>query len=141
MRPRAGIVGIVCVSVLLGGCGGGTGSGGSVSTASTTHTYVVAPQLDAFGQHLHPKGLYITLVSPVPIPARFLTKRGNKIVSHAKGPQRCSFTKTARNLPSSGAFLNGKRLTFKVNGTNSLTGFVCQIMKSQPLDASSFMGG
>jgi hypothetical protein len=143
MVKVGGIVAILCAtSVALAGCGGGGGGGGTSS--STTHTYVVAPHVGgSLGSKLAPlaKDLYLTLVSPVAIPTSLLTKGGNKIVSQAQGPQKCSVTKVAHATHGPGAFLNGKTVTFKVNGTSPFTAFICSALKKQPFNASKIAGG
>jgi hypothetical protein len=69
----------------LAGCGGGGGG-----SSGSSHTYVVqAPASNALA-----KGIYVTIVSPVPIPTKLLTRSGGKLVSKAQGPQKCSYTKT-----------------------------------------------
>jgi hypothetical protein len=133
MRLRgAGIVGIAWLSVLLAGCGGGG------SSAGTTHTYVISPAVNGSSTPL--PEIYLTVVSPVPIRASLLTM-GGKIVGQAQGPQQCAFTKTAHDMHGPGAFLDGKQLTLKVNGTNPLAPLLCQSIKTHPLNVVNFLGG
>jgi hypothetical protein len=128
-----GIVVIICaVSVALAGCGGGG--------SSTSHTYVILPHVTGSFASLA-KGIYATIVSPVAIPTSLLTKGGNKIVNQAQGPQKCSYTKTAHDTHGPGAFLNGKTVTIKINGTTPFTALICSALKKQPFNPSKIAGG
>jgi hypothetical protein len=82
-----GVVTIVCVlSAALAGCGGGGGG-----SSSNSHTYVVTPPANS-----GVSGIYVTIVSPVPIPTSLLTKSGARVGGHPTGPRKCSFTKKAQ---------------------------------------------
>ncbi|HEY8107088.1 MAG TPA: hypothetical protein VIC70_00160 [Gaiellaceae bacterium] len=106
--------------VFAAGCGGGGGR-----SQSGSHTYVVVPPAKS-----GVSGIYVTIVSPVAIPASLLTKGGARIVGHAKGPQKCSYTKKAEGLQGQLADLNGKTVTLNVNGTNSFVSLVCSTLKT-----------
>lgn len=128
MRLKVGeILGVVCV-LAVAGCGGGGGGGSS-------HTYVITGPGGAGA------GIYVTLVSPVAIPTDLLTKRGAKIVGQAKGPQVCSYTKTVQGGHGSSAFLNGKTMTLKINGSSPLTSMICGLLKKTPFNANKIGGG
>jgi hypothetical protein len=119
---------IACLAVLaLAGCGGGGGS------SSNTHTYVIAPD----ATNALAKNIYVTIVSPVPIPTKLLTSGGSKIVGQAQGPEKCSVTKTVQGSHGPGAFLSGKSITIKVNGTNPFTVLACNGLKKTPFKASN----
>jgi hypothetical protein len=122
---------VVMGSVLLvvAGCGGGGGSGGG------NHTYVLTALRGAGS------GIYVTIVSPVAIPTNLMTKNGAKIVGQAKGPQVCSYTKTVQGGHGSSAFLNGKTVTLKVNGSNPLTSLICGLLKKTPFNANKIGAG
>jgi hypothetical protein len=115
----------------LAGCGGGGGG-----TASSSHTYVVAPA--ANGALV--RNFYVTIVSPVPIPTKLMTNGGGKVVSQAKGPQKCSYTKTVQGTHGPGAFLSGKEITLKISGTNSFVPVACAALKKTPFKASNLGG-
>ena len=136
MVKVGGIVAIVCaVSIALAGCGGG----GS-SSSSTTHTYVISPHVGGSLAALA-KGIYVTIVSPVAIPESVLKKGGSKIVDQAQGPEKCSYTKTAHSSQGPAAFLDGKQVTIKINGSVPFTPMVCSALKKQPFDLSKIAGG
>jgi hypothetical protein len=123
---------IACAAVLaLAGCGGGGGS------SSNSHTYVITPS----GSGSLAEGIYVTIVSPVPIPAKFLTTGGSKVVSAAKGPQVCSVTKTVEGSHGAGAFLSGKAITIRVNGSNPFTSLACKSLKKAKFKASDLGKG
>jgi len=125
---------IACAAVLvLAGCGGGGGG-----SSANSHTYVITPT----GSKGFTQGIYLTVVSPVPIPAKLLTSGGSKIVSEAKGPQACSYTKTVQGTSHGpGAFLSGKQLTMKVNGTSPFTQLICHSLKKATFKASDLGTG
>jgi hypothetical protein len=134
---KVGAIGaITCaVSIALAGCGGGGGN-----SSSTSHTYVISPHVSGSLASLA-KGIYVTIVSPVAIPTSLLTKGGNKIVNQAQGPQKCSYTKTAHDTHGPGAFLNGKKVTIKINGATPFTPFICSALKKQSFNPSKIAGG
>jgi len=86
------------------------------------------------------KGIYVTIVSPVAIPAGLLTKHGAKVVHQVKGPQACSFTKTVHGTHGPGAFLNGKAVTLKINGSSAFTSMICALLKKTPFTAANIEG-
>jgi hypothetical protein len=130
MRLSAGVAFVVWAIVLvLAGCGGGGGSD------SGSHTYVLTALKGAGA------GIYVTIVSPVAIPTNLMTKHGAKIVGQAKGPQVCSYTKTVQDGHGSSAFLNGKPVTLKVNGSSPLTSLICGLLKKRPFNASKIGAG
>jgi hypothetical protein len=121
---------IVCVaSLVLAGCGGGGGGGGD------SHTYVLT------GLRGAGSGIYVTIVSPVAIPTDLMTKNGAKIVGQAQGPQVCSYTKTVQGGHGSSAFLNGKTVTLKLNGSSQLTSLICGLLKKTPFNADKIGAG
>lgn len=128
MTERAGPLAVVTsVGVLaLAGCGGGGGGSGS------SHTYVLTPS----ATNGLAAGIYVTIVSPVPIPMKLLTSGGSKLVGEAKGPQKCSYTKTVQGSRGPGAFLSGKAVTIKINGTNPFVAVACSALKKTPFEAS-----
>ena len=115
----------------LAGCGGGGGS------SADTHTYVITPS----AQGTLAAGIYVTIVSPVPIPAQLLRNGGSKIVSDAKRPQVCSVSKTVQGTHGPGAFLSGKELTIKINGSNPFTSIACNGLKKATFKASDLGTG
>jgi hypothetical protein len=137
-RRRAGspsAAAVACVAGLaLAGCGGGGGGGGS---SSSSHTYVVQA---AANKNPLAKGIYITIVSPVPIPTKLLTGAGGKLVGRAQGPQKCSFDKTVHGSQGSGAFLSGKTLTIKLTGTSPFIPAACKALEKAPLNAAHLGG-
>ena len=82
----------------------------------------------------------MTIVSPVAIPTNLLTTGGAKLVSEAKGPQKCSYTKTVQGTHGPGAFLSGKQITLKINGTNPFVAVACSALKKTPFKASNLGG-
>jgi hypothetical protein len=126
---------IVCFALLgLSACGGGGGGGGGGGSGggSSSHTYVVAaPTQNSAGA-----GIYVTIVSPVALPASLLTKNGARIVGQAKGPQVCSYTKMVSGGHGRSAVLNGKRVTLKVNGSNPFVSMICSLLKKTPFHGS-----
>jgi hypothetical protein len=130
---RSAAVFIASVAALaLAGCGGGGGG-----STGNSHTYVITPS----EQNGLAKGIYVTIVSPVAIPTKLLTFGGSTVVSGASGPQKCAYTKTVQGTHGPGAFLRGKQITLKVNGTNPLVGLVCSTLKTTPFKASNLAGG
>lgn len=130
MVKQATLSAVVCfVLLVLAGCGGGGGSGGN------SHTYVLT------GLRGTGSGIYVTIVSPVAIPTSLMTKSGAKIVSQAKGPQACSYTKTAQGGKGSTSFLNGKSVTLKINGSSPLTSIICSLLKKTPFNPSTIGAG
>lgn len=128
-RARSAFAFTASVAVLaLAGCGGGGGGG-----ASNSHTYVITPSA---GNGLA-AGIYVTIVSPVAIPTKLLTRGRSKIVGEAKGPQKCSYTKTVQGTHGPGAFLSGKQITLKINGTNPFVAVACSALKKTPFKASN----
>lgn len=123
---------IACAAVpALAGCGGGGGS------SADTHTYVITPS----GSGNLAAGIYVTIVSPLPIPAKLLTSGGSKVVSEAKGPEVCSVTKTVQGSHGAGAFLSGKDITIKINGSNPFTTLACKGLKKAQFKASDLGKG
>ena len=131
-RRAGSAVAAACVALsALAGCGGG-GDGSS----SSSHTYIVqAPASNALA-----KGIYVTIVSPVPIPTKLLTGAGGKLVGQAQGPQKCSFSKTVHGSHGSGAFLSGKTLTIKLTGSNPFIPTACKALEKAPLNAAHLGG-
>ena len=134
MRLRVGFYFLtVClVSLSLAACGGSGGSTGS----SQTHTYVLTASENSGA----PSGIYVTVVSPVAIPTSLLTSKGATIVDQPKGPEACSYTKTASGGHGRSAFLNGKSITLKINGSGQLISSICSLLKKNPFNASKLGG-
>jgi hypothetical protein len=111
---------VVCLASFLAGCGG----------AGARHTYIAKPTVNGV-----PIGAYVTIVSPVAFPQSLLDteKKGGAIfVQHAVGPEVCSFSKRIEGMKGKDAFLNGKSVTLKVNGSNlRVTSLVCSTLKKQ----------
>ena len=105
---------VVClVSLSSAACGGG---GGSTDSTGSSHTYVLTAS-DNSGAG---PGFCITrIVSPVAIPTNLLTSNAARIVDQAKGPEACSYTKTASGGHGRSAFLNGKSITVKITARAS----------------------
>lgn len=132
MRWLALVAGL---AVGLTACGGSSKSPVTTTTvAKTTHTYVLKASSRAA------RGIYVTVVSPVAIPRNLMTQRGAMIVGQAQGPQVCSFTKMVHNPTSSSAFLDGKTVTVRINGSNPLTSTICALVKKQPFDVNRLGG-
>ena len=112
----------------VAGCGGG---GGGSSAGS--RTYVITPS----GNSALTKGIYVTIVSPVEIPKKLLTTGCAQLVGQAQGPEQCSVTKTVQGTHGPGAFLSGKTITIKVNGSNPFIPVACKALEKQPLKASN----
>jgi hypothetical protein len=129
----AAVVVCAAAALALAGCGGGGGGGSSANS----HTYVVTPT----GGGSLAAGIYVTIVSPVAIPAHLLTSGGNKVVSEAKGPEVCSVTKTVQGSHGPGAFLSGKEITIKINGSNPFTSLACKSLKKATFKASDLGKG
>lgn len=136
MRTRragsAAAAAVACVALpALAGCGGGGGG-----SSSSSHTYVV----EAAANNPLAKGIYVTIVSPVPIPTKLLTGAGGKLVGQAKGQQQCSFTKTVHGSHGAGAFLSGKTLTIKLTGSSPFIPQACKALEKAPLNAAHLGG-
>jgi hypothetical protein len=129
------LVAIAGAAAVLTACGGGSRSPSTTLMATTTstknpaHTYVLK------GWRRGDRGIYVTIVSPVAIPIRLMTRGSGKLVGQARGPLVCSFTKTVHNPTSSTAFLDGTRVTLKINGSNPLTSSLCTLVKRAQFDA------
>jgi hypothetical protein len=109
-----GVVAIVCLAGMLGGCGGG---------ARTIHTYKLL--VDVNGSHDRgAEALYVTVASPVRIPTKLLTRHGT-IVDEVPAVQACSYTETVPEMQGRAAFLSGKELTLTVYGTSHLVPLLC----------------
>jgi predicted small secreted protein len=124
---------VVCASLVVAGCGGGGSGAGS---GAGSHTYVLA----AAKQTGPGAGIYVTIVSPVAIPTGLLTKHGAKMVGQVKGPQACSVQKTVRGSRGPGAFLNGKAVTVKINGSNPFVSMICSLLKTKRFDSFALGG-
>ena len=103
---------------VLAACGGGGGG-------RSSHRYVIVPTANSAPA----TGAYLTIISPVAISDAVLTTNGTSVVAHAKGPQVCSYTKPFQGLPGKAAYLNGKTVTLKVNGSTPLASVLCSILK------------
>lgn len=86
------------------------------------------------------KGIYVTIVAPVAIPTKLLTTGGAKLVNEAKGPQKCSYTKTVHGTQGPGAFLSGRQITLTINGANPFVDVACSALKKTPFKASNLGG-
>jgi hypothetical protein len=135
VKGNAVVVFVVCVvaAVVVAGCGGGGGGG---SDSAGKHTYLLA----ARSQNGEGAGIYVTIVSPVAIPTRILTKHGATLVDQVKGPQACSYTKTVHGTDGPGAFLNGKALTLKINGSSPFISMICSLLKKTPFTSANIEG-
>lgn len=126
------VIACAAAALALAGCGGGGGG-----NSANSHTYVITPT--ASGNLA--AGIYVTIVSPVAIPAKLLTSGGSKVVSEAKGPEVCSVTKTVQGTHGPGAFLSGKEITIKINGSNPFTSLACKSLKKATFKASDLGKG
>jgi hypothetical protein len=115
---------LVAVATLgVAGCGVSRGP-----TSAGGHTYV---QDLVTNQSLAPTpDIYVTLVSPVAIPANVL-RRSGRLVAQAKGPQECSYTRPLAGFGGNATYLNGKVVTLKVNGSNRITAEMCSQIKNE----------
>jgi hypothetical protein len=127
-RCWAGSAALAIVLFTVTGCGGGSAAG--------ARTYVEEPVNDGV-----PSGIYVTVVSPVPIPGDLLTHKTARIVAEAKGPQACSATKTVHGGHGHAAFLNGRSLTIRVNGSNPEVSIICAILKKGTINVNKLAGG
>lgn len=127
----AAVLACAAAVLALAGCGGGGGS------SANSHTYVITPSAN----NGLAAGIYVTIVSPVAIPAKLLTSGGSKVVSDAKGPEVCSVTKTVQGTHGPGAFLSGKSITIKINGSNPFTQLACKSLKKATFKASDLGKG
>src|ERR1700756_1915764 len=122
---------LVAALTALAGCGGG---GGSSGTSSNTHTYVFKPKATATTANGPlAKGLYFTIVSPIAFPQKILdeAKKDTVFVDKAVGPQACSVTKKVHGQTAPYDVMNGKTVTFKVNGSGPFTTLICTTFKKQ----------
>jgi hypothetical protein len=132
-RLWAGVSLLVIVAFAVASCGGGSGGG---TSAAGAWTYVEEPLSNGV-----PSGIYVTLVSPVPIPQALLTPKSARIVAQAKGPQACSAMKTVHGGRGRSAFLNGRSLTVKINGSSPQISLLCTILKKGTIDVNKLAGG
>ena len=84
-------------------------------------------------------GIYITLVFPIALPQGLLDemKKSVTLVERPTGPEVCSYSKKIEGAKGKYAYLNGKRATVKVNGSNPLISLVCSGLKKAPLNLAS----
>jgi hypothetical protein len=138
-RRKVVVVAAVLASViLLAGCGGGSGS----------HTYIVTASIPTGGSglgalgSLFAGGIYITLVTPVAIPQSDLNamKKTLTFVDHAGGPEVCSYSQKVHGVTGKYAFLNGKEVTIKINGTNPLISTFCSAIQKSGFNPTSLGG-
>lgn len=119
MRSRhhtlAGVA--VALALVLAGCGG--------KQAHYTYSFT---STDSGGLA---KGIYLTITSPIPIPASAL--RGGKRVDHVVGPRACSIRQVVEHAPKRYAEFNGKKLTLDVYGTTSVAKLICKLASKTPL--------
>ena len=121
----------------LTACGGSRKSGTGPVTPSVAqsptsqhsdrHTYIVRPSVNGV-----PIGADLTIVSTVAFPQSLLDreKKGAIFVHHAVGPQACSSSKKMAGAKGKYAYLNGKPVTLKVNGSNKrVTSIVCSFLR------------
>jgi hypothetical protein len=127
----AGLPLLLIVALGFAGCGGGGGG----TSAAGSYTYIEEPL-----SHGAPSGIYTTLISPVPIPRSFLTRKNTRLVTQAKGHLDCSATKIVRGGRGPSAFLNGKAVTVKINGANPEMSLLCSVLKKGTFDASHLGG-
>lgn len=133
-RPMAALALLLSLVFVASGCGGGKKGGG---VARGGHEYIVkVPR-----QKGAPAGIYVTVISPVPLSQRLLTRKGARLVARAKGPQACSATKTVHGGKGQTATLNGKKLTFKINGSGPLLSVICEILKKGTVNLPLIAGG
>ena len=64
-----------------------------------------------------------------------------KLVPQSKGRLDCSYTKPVDGLPGKSAYLNGKTVTFKVNGSNPITAAICSALKGERTLHPTIIGG
>ena len=124
---------LVVALAALAGCGGG--GGGSGSGGSDTHTYVFKPK-NTSGNAAIAKGVYFTIVSPIALPQKILdeAKKDTVFVDEAVGPEVCSVTKKIHGQKPPYDAMNGKTVTFKVNGSSPFTSLVCTAFKKKPFN-------
>ena len=120
------LVALAAATLMLAGCGGGGG-----------HTYVMTPS--GIGGAA---GIYITLVSSVALPQDLVNqmKKSVTFVKQPVGPEVCSSSKTIQGLKSKYAYLNGKTLTVKINGSNPLLSLACSALKKAPFNPTHIGG-
>jgi hypothetical protein len=130
---------LVVALAALAGCGGG----GSGSSTTHTHTYIFKPKATATTANGPlAKGLYFTIVSPIAFPQKILNeaKKDTVFVDKAVGPQACSVTKQIHDQKPPYDVMNGKTVTFKVNGSSALTSLICTAFKKQAFNFGAVGG-
>jgi hypothetical protein len=126
---------VVVVALVAAGCGGSRGA----TPPPGGHTYVLVP---AARQTVLPtKDLYLTIVSSFAIPADVSRTSNARLVAEAKGRLDCSYTKPVEGLPGKASYLNGKTVTFKVNGSNPVTAALCSALKNERTLHPTIIGG
>lgn len=133
------VVLLVALSALAGCGGGGGGSGGS-----DTHTYIFKPKASASSAtSALTKGLYFTIVSPIAVPPKILAqaKKDAVFVDKAVGPQACSVTREIHGQKAPYTVLNGKTVTFKLNGSSPFTSLICSTLKKKSVNLGGALGG
>jgi hypothetical protein len=114
-RPKtarvACLIALTLVSVLVA-CGGG----------KRIYTYNLA------GKANDPtaSGLYLTVVSPVKLPASAF--KSGRLVDHVTGPEDCAFSQRINKPPRKYAALKGTKLTVKIYGKNRTAKFICAVI-------------
>jgi hypothetical protein len=120
MRSRGHTVAGAAVTLilLLTGCGG-------ANKAHYTYSFTAS---DTGGLT---KGIYLSVTSPIPLPASVL-RRGGKRVDHVVGPRACSIKQVVEHAPKRYAEFNGKTLTLEVFGTTSVAKLICRLARNAP---------
>src|SRR5438876_10103295 len=108
-------------ALVLAGCGGGG-----------SHTYVLTPSATGASGALA-AGIYISIVSPVALPQAFVDQAKDvTFVERPVGPEICSYSKTIQGAKGRYAYLNGKTMTVKVNGSNPFISLIRSQLKKGP---------
>ena len=119
-RVVGGVV-VALAALVLAACG----SGGSRSGSGGKKTY--AYTFAASGRSELAKGIYLTVISPIKVPASAF--KGGRRVDHAAGPEVCSFRQVVKSPPARYARFRGKTLMLKIYGKNDVARLICALAR------------
>jgi hypothetical protein len=112
-RAVAATCAALALTVSAAGCGG----------SKTSYVYNLAVR----GNSPVAKGIYLSVVSPIKIPASAF--KGGRLVDHVSGPEACALSQVVKDPPARYAQFKGKKLTLKIYGATPFTKLICQLAR------------
>ena len=119
MKVSASVL-LAAATAALAGCGG---------SGKHTYTYTYA----AGGKSPLTRGIYLSVTSPIPIPAPAF--KGGRKVDHVTAPKACTITQTVTNPPPKYPQFKGKTLTLTVYGATPIVQLICRLARESVTDA------